>query len=389
MEVSLVCETDDFWEVSLNVSQRALCVNTFLVPARFWFEDEKLRGWDVGKTEAIRGSGSVSDHRVLIPCSVASEGTADEYEEASHVSTSSGRNDMPQRSGRELAGGADMCRSLPHHDAFDCRGTHRAGLTGAPEHPQTVTIAAGASPDRVEVGLAGAECRAHVAESPAKDTSYRTVEPAGIGRRERVGTGARMEPCLKERFVDIDISEPGEEGLVQQQRFEHAVPGAQPQREVLRGECRVEGLGPEPVEDAPRVFGQPPPPEFPGVVVVQTPAITQHQREAIVGIAARVIAQVKLSGHTQVHEQIPPFVQFDHDHLCPPSKTLDTSAGHLSTKGPSTRLGDGPCPPDMSGDDTTPRQPLGGQIIHDSLHFRQLRHGLNPPGNQYSSEGKG
>ena len=71
-----------------------------------------------------------------------------------------------------------------------------------------------------------------------------------------------MEPCHVQGFVCIDVAQPGQEGLVKQERFELPVLGVQRRVQPGWGKFIGERLGPKVPEDFGGVIHQPDPSEL-------------------------------------------------------------------------------------------------------------------------------
>jgi hypothetical protein len=57
-----------------------------------------------------------------------------------------------------------------------------------------------------------------------------------------------MQPCRPERFIGVDVADPGDERLVQQDRLQAPAARPDPSSERSRGEARIERLRPETLE---------------------------------------------------------------------------------------------------------------------------------------------
>jgi hypothetical protein len=66
-----------------------------------------------------------------------------------------------------------------------------------------------------------------ISESFAKDGTNRRVEPPDFLRRQAAGVAQRMELGTKKRFVDIDVTETGDQRLIEQDAFQAPAPATQ------------------------------------------------------------------------------------------------------------------------------------------------------------------
>ena len=182
----------------------------------------------------------------------------------------------------------------PDDDPLDRPAAARAGLAGALVDLQVllhlaVAVGRGVVVDRAAAPLDGL----------GQDPPDRLVEAALVGRAQRAGRPQRMEPRRPQRLVGVDVADPGEEGLVEQERLEPALPPPQPAPEVAHRERRVERLRAERREDRrPADLGdelaghrvapvQPDPPELADVAEAQLAAVGQLEDEPDVRVLRR------------------------------------------------------------------------------------------------------
>jgi len=111
-----------------------------------------------------------------------------------------------------------MCATLTNDQALDQRPTNRAGLTFPIIHAEVI-LELSTAIDPVDAGPATADTL--LQDFPDRLPQGLCLLPTnGIGRCKRVQT------CPVQSFVGIDIAQPGQKGLVEQQRLQLPVPGS-------------------------------------------------------------------------------------------------------------------------------------------------------------------
>ena len=90
-----------------------------------------------------------------------------------------------------------------------------------------------------------AEGRAAVGEAVAEDALDGRCELLALCLGQAAGLAARMDPCEKQGLVGVDVAEPRNAALVEQERLDGLLPAADGLREVCRRERVRQGLRPE------------------------------------------------------------------------------------------------------------------------------------------------
>ena len=112
-----------------------------------------------------------------------------------------------------------MCPALANDDALDFRSANRAGLALASIDPEMV-LEFPAAVNPIDTGPVPADpFFQHFSDSHPQDL--------GFVHSDQVRLYQRMEPCHVQSFVSIDVSQPGQEGLIEQKRLELPVLGVQ------------------------------------------------------------------------------------------------------------------------------------------------------------------
>ena len=234
-----------------------------------------------------------------------------------------------------LAPRAEMGRSRPDDDPLDRPAAARARLAGALVDLQVLLHRAIAVGRGVVVDRASAP---H--DRLGQDPPDLVVQMPLVRRAQRAGRPERVESGRPQRLVGVDVADPGDERLVEQERLEPARPLAQPASEVADRERRVERLGPERREDRAaadlghqlaghRVAAvEPDLPELADVAEAHLAAVGQLEDEPHVrvhGCLGRDDEQ--LAGHLEVDGQGGIAGQVDDDLLGAPPDGLDPSPG--------------------------------------------------------------
>ncbi len=156
--------------------------------------------------------------------------------------------DPPRRptvGGRQaLAPRAEVGRPRPDDDPPDRTATARTGLAGALVDVELllhrpVAVGRGVVVDR----------RAASLDRLGQDRADRRVQASFVGGAQAGRRAERVQPRRPERLVGVDVADPGEEPLVEEERLEPAPATAQPGPEGAQGEGRIERLGTVPGED--------------------------------------------------------------------------------------------------------------------------------------------
>ena len=155
-----------------------------------------------------------------------------------------------------------------------------------------------------------------------------------------------MEPCRPECLVGVDVPDPGEERLVEQERLEPTLAAAEPATECPHVEGGVERLRSERREHRrPADLGdelardgvapvQPDPAELADVAEADLAAIGQLEDEPDVRILRRLGRDhEQLAGHLEVDGQRRLTRQLDHDQLRAPPDALDPPSGDRGIEG--------------------------------------------------------
>jgi hypothetical protein len=276
-----------------------------------------------------------------------------------------------------LARRAQVRTALGDHDPLYGPAACGAGLAGTSEYVELITIAAAPSTNRVEIGFAGAQSGAHVANPSTENSLDSAVQASRLRRVKRAASTARMQPRFPQGLIDVDIPESGDHGLVEQQGLEHPVVFLQNPPQSACREFRAQWLRPQLPQHPRSIIHQVPPAERARVVKPHQPAVVQLKHDSIMRIIGGAgTVDMDLTGHPQVGKQPAVARKRDHDKLAATRDTVDAMAGELLREVRGPRHGHGAAESDMRTPDRTPGQPRPAQIAHHSLYFRKLRHHL-------------
>ena len=89
------------------------------------------------------------------------------------------------------------------------------------------------------------EGRAAVGEAVAEDVLDGFCELLALCLCQAAGLAARMDPCEEQGLIGVDVAEPRDAALVEQERLDGLLPAADGLREVRRRERVRQGLRPE------------------------------------------------------------------------------------------------------------------------------------------------
>src|SRR5205814_6873940 len=138
-----------------------------------------------------------------------------------------------------LAAGAGARRRAGEAGA-PARGAARPARLAGPAVDGEIILEPAAQPRPADVVADG---RAAVLDGPGEYRLDRVAEPVGLGERQRLALAPRVQLCQEARLVGVDVADPGDDGLVEQDGLEGARRPADGPAEVVRVE--PERLRPE------------------------------------------------------------------------------------------------------------------------------------------------
>ena len=123
---------------------------------------------------------------------------------------------------------------------------------------------------------------------------------------QRACPGLRVDSGREQAFIGVDITQTGNEGLIQQQRFDRAFVLVQAGIKFFGRQSLVQRLGAKTAGDLTRIVHQPHPSELAGVVEGHTVAVIQVKNHAVVFRVAGGLCRFKqdVSAHAQVDQEM-------------------------------------------------------------------------------------
>jgi len=112
-----------------------------------------------------------------------------------------------------------MRAALADDESLDFGPASPTWPAGAPKDLQFVPIAPLMFGDGIEIGFTGSQRGPQVFQSPQQYFGNRTMKRPNLGIGQGCSHAARMNLGFPQGFVDIYVAQPGNKGLVEQQRF--------------------------------------------------------------------------------------------------------------------------------------------------------------------------
>ncbi len=192
---------------------------------------------------------------------------------------------------------AKMCSALADHHALDFSPAYGAGLTLAAIDPEMV-LEITAAVDPIYTGPVTTDAfLQHLPDSRPKIP--------GLFNCDRIRHRQRVKPGHVQRFVRINITQPGKEGLVKQKGFELPVPGVQGSMQAYRCKFIGERLRPKVLEDYAGLLHQPDPSKLARVRKNELHVIRQLQDETVVpGWLVTTQDNQQVPAHAQVNDEM-------------------------------------------------------------------------------------
>lgn len=185
-----------------------------------------------------------------------------------------------------------------------------------------------------------------------------------------------MEPRVPERFVDVDISQPGEERLIQEERLQHAAATLKGPGEPLACEIRRQRLRADSVQDAFGAVCQHPSAELARVRKHEDAPAVEAEPDPDVRVVGRIaVRHPQPAGHAQVDQERQPLGEA-HDNIL--SASLDgqnSAAGDLAPKLVRRHAGDGAMPEHVSGAHRPFDNAAAQKVANDGFYLGQFWHG--------------
>src|SRR5580698_10261320 len=133
------------------------------------------------------------------------------------------------------------------------------------------------------------------------------------------GVRERMNAGREQNLIDVNIAQPGEERLIQQQRFDARLSFSETRRKW--SEAHFERLGPQLTYARIAPFD---PPELARIVVEQDAVV---EREDSIGVGRPGAAGEELPGHAEMHDEMT-LVERDYNELAPARDRFNPPSGN-------------------------------------------------------------
>ena len=169
------------------------------------------------------------------------------------------------------------------------------------------------------------------------------IEPLdGVGFVSDDGRRLRMDPGVEEHLVGVDVADPGDPGLVEEQALDAALSRAEDGRE-LREARSPSGSGPRPASSPQDGSGSPSrqsrKPNFRTSRKRSSfrPSSKRTTRRACLSRGVRGGGEQELAGHLEVEDERPAALALDEEHLAATPDAEDAAAAHRLEAFPPAR----------------------------------------------------
>jgi len=186
-----------------------------------------------------------------------------------------------------------------------------------------------------------------------------------------------MDPGVEEHLIGVNIADPGDPGLIEEEALDAASSHFKDIREV--GESDFERFGAQARELAAGAFGRAveaeEETELPDVAEAElVPAVLELYGQAHMLVARlRLGGEQELAGHLEVEDERPAAFDLDEEHLAPASNAEDPAADQAAQAARPAAAEQRPINKIDPGDDTADQG--RGERPGDRLDFREFGHG--------------
>ena len=174
-----------------------------------------------------------------------------------------------------------MGAALSYHKTGDDPTATRARFTGAAEDLEFVPVAAPMAGNGVKCRFTGTQRGAQVAQPATEHFTDGPMQATNFGVGQLIRCPGGMEAGIPQGFIDIDVAQPGQEVLVQQQGFELAAVRGQSFFKLPGGKLPGKGFRSQAVEYG-RAVRKIESAEFAGVMISQLPFPVYDKRHVVV-----------------------------------------------------------------------------------------------------------
>jgi len=263
-----------------------------------------------------------------------------------------------------------MRTALTDHQAFDGIRATGAGLAGAAKYIDKGKVTTGSALEGIKIGLAVAQGGTRVFQTLSQHLADGSVQLRGLFGIEFIRIGQRMQAGFPQGFVHVYIAQPGNKGLVQQERLELTFADRQKGSQLFGRETSRQGLRPQVPGDGLVGGCQVGAPEFAGIVKSQLAAVIQPNDQVVVpGPMGAGPGQHKPAGHAQVKQEIQLGLQMENDIFSTAGNRGDCPFTKLPYKIGGILAGNGFGPEHPGVGDAGPRYTGGDKIVNNGLNF--------------------
>jgi hypothetical protein len=150
----------------------------------------------------------------------------------------------------------------------------------------------------------------------------RVVQPDDLFSGQRIGSAPRVQSSSKERLVHVDIPQPGNKALVEQERLEHGPPVSQENTQRIRGKSRRKRFWAKITQYDIGVVHQPNPSEL-ALAVKEQPASVREIKGNAQVLRLPQGREQETPAHSEVEENIARIVEAQDDVLAPACQADD------------------------------------------------------------------
>ena len=258
-----------------------------------------------------------------------------------------------------------MRPALTDDDSLDRCSTLRAGLPGALVCTEIV-LKITAAVDPIDAGPISADAF-------LQGGTDAMPQRLGLLRGNRLRGGEGVQAGAVQAFIHIDVAQPSQKGLIEQQGFQLPAVCLQTPVQVSWGESFVKRLRAKTANHAGLILHQPGAPELAWIVESQAAAVIQRYDQPVVeGILAIIWLDSQITAHAQVNEQIIRSKVQDQKLPAPPG-TADGLPGDALLEFIGGRCLEG-ARPQKTNRSNLPSRQGGTQAAGNGFNFGQLWH---------------
>lgn len=141
-----------------------------------------------------------------------------------------------------------MRSTLCHDNSHNASGASLTRLPRPPENSQFIGVTPPPARDTVEVCPAISQSCATIPHRAGQNLANRAMQPLDFDGREGINPAFGMDSRQPERFIHINVSKSGHDGLIQKNGLDHAGPAREPRLEYFRSKSSLEGFRPQGIE---------------------------------------------------------------------------------------------------------------------------------------------